>query len=111
MLPAIPSQLKRPASRTPTEVAIEETTGLLRASGLSGEADVRRYPWEMRYSRDEYLRLLSTYSENVNLDEPRRAQFLECVGEVVNEFGGSVTRPYLSVLFATRKPERAKPAP
>ncbi|HEY6393824.1 MAG TPA: class I SAM-dependent methyltransferase, partial [Candidatus Binataceae bacterium] len=73
-------------------------------SGLFGEIDVRRYCWSREYSRIEYIKLLNTYSDNLSLDEVRRKRLFDETGEIIDaEYGGRISRPYLSTLYLARK--------
>jgi len=69
------------------------------ATGLFGPVTVRQYRWSKCYSSDQYLKLLETYSDYRSLPDDRKRVLYDGVREVMNQFGGTVTRPYLTVLF------------
>ncbi len=60
---------------------------------------IRRYPWSMDYSAKEYIELLSTYSDHINLPDPQRKALIAGIADLINgEFGGKVQKHYESVL-------------
>ena len=64
----------------------------------------RFYPWERTYTKEGYLGLLSTFSDQMLIEGPdRRKQFFAAIGEIIDEFGGEVTRFYKSVLLLAQK--------
>jgi SAM-dependent methyltransferase len=67
-------------------------------AGVTGFADptVRRYPWRVDYTADEYVGLLGTLSEFRLLDEEPRGRLLRAVGEIVGEHGGRLTMPMVT---------------
>lgn len=44
------------------------------ATGLFDEVQLRRYLWEARYSADQYVALLETFSGHLAMKPPARAQ-------------------------------------
>jgi len=64
---------------------------------------VKRYSWSRACSREQYLRLLNTYSDHRNLDEERKWRLFGGIGQMIDDWGGQVIRPYLSVLYLARK--------
>jgi SAM-dependent methyltransferase len=87
-----------------TEQRIKEASNSIDASGLFEKPVVRRYPWKRSYSRDDYIRLLDTYSDHRALPEGVRDRLYGGVGRLIDEeYGGVVERPYLTVLFVARK--------
>ena len=64
---------------------------------------VRTFPWERRYSRDEWLDQLPTHSDHARLPADRLEEVLTAVGRVIDDFGGSFTMHYEAALItATR---------
>ena len=62
------------------------------------------YPWEEDYGRDEAIRLLGTYSPYLAIPEEPRASLFDALGALIDgEFGGSLTRRYLSILAVSRR--------
>ncbi|MGH8995111.1 MAG: class I SAM-dependent methyltransferase [Acidimicrobiales bacterium] len=64
---------------------------------------VRTYHWEQSYDATEAVRLLSTYSAYLAMDDDRRSALMDSLARLVDEeLGGSVSRPYLSILAVAR---------
>jgi SAM-dependent methyltransferase len=72
-------------------------------SGLFEPAVFRRYEWDQAYTRDGYLDLLLTYSNHRALPAPARAGLLDCVGALIDRYGGSITKRYLTQLWLARR--------
>jgi hypothetical protein len=61
--------------------------------------DVRLYPWSTTYSTVEALGLIATYSRFIVMDPARRAILFEHLAKIIDEeYGGELTRQYVSVL-------------
>jgi SAM-dependent methyltransferase len=65
--------------------------------------EFERWEWDATYSRAGYLDLLSTYSGHIALPEPARAGLFDCIGGLVDAYGGSVTKRYLTELRTARR--------
>ena len=72
------------------------------ASGLFGPVEVRRIPWSRSLSRDDYLRLIDTYSDHRAIEPDRRRRLFGGIGEVIDSMGGTVLQPYQAVFLHTR---------
>jgi len=87
-----------------SEVSRRTIFDQIKRLGLSMQVRVACYVWTREFTRDEYLRLLNTYSDHRSLDDERRARLFACTGDVIDkEFGAKVTRPYLSTLYLAKK--------
>ena len=97
-------ELGGPEERPSTAQRIHDISCSIEASGLFEKPFVRRYLWKRNYSRDDYLRLLDTYSDNRVLPPSVRGHLYEGVSRLIDEeYGGIVERPYLTALFVARK--------
>lgn len=97
-------ELKEPNSKPSTEEEIKATEDYINRTGLFEKVLVKQYPWSKVYNKGQYLKLLNTYSGHRNLDENRRSKLFADIGALIEEeFGGSITRPYLSVLYLAKK--------
>jgi SAM-dependent methyltransferase len=72
-------------------------------SGFFERAVVKRYPWLATYDTDQYLKLLNTHSNHRNLDEDTRQALFAAIRELIEQFGGTVDKPYVAVLYMARK--------
>ena len=66
------------------------------ASGLFRLAAERRYAWDVEYSADEYIDVISTYSENIAMPEAVRRELFERLRRRIGE--RSVRKTYLATL-------------
>lgn len=65
------------------------------------------YEWAVSYETDEYLALLGTYGDHLELDAEVRERLLGGIGAVIEEHGGSIELPYAThLLVARRTPQR-----
>jgi SAM-dependent methyltransferase len=97
-------ELGSPEERPSTAQRIEEASHSIEASGLFEKPVVRQYLWKRSYSRDDYIRLLDTYSDHRALPKGVRERLYGGVGRLIDEeYGGVVERPYLTALFVARK--------
>jgi hypothetical protein len=95
---------RAPEISEPLEERIARETQRMEQSGLFASVTVRQYPWAREYNREEYLRLVNTYSDHRTLEPGRRAALLAGIGEMIDrDFGGKVERPYVSVLYLGKK--------
>ncbi len=63
----------------------------------------KEYPWSVIYSSDEYIGLISTFSDCLSLDESVREKFLSELKSLIDvHYAGKVMKEYLTVLEAGR---------
>jgi SAM-dependent methyltransferase len=77
----------------------------LRTSGQFGELQEARISWARRYTGEEYLKLLWTFSDHRAMPEPNRSRFFEAIGRVITQMGGEVIRHYETVALLAKKGE------
>jgi SAM-dependent methyltransferase len=70
----------------------------LEASGAFGQIERRSFPWERRYTRDEWLDQLPTHSDHGTLPPEQLEALTAEVGAVINQFGGELVVHYDTVL-------------
>jgi hypothetical protein len=63
-----------------------------------------RHAWTKRYSGEEYLKLLWTFSDHRAMPEPNRSRFFEDIGRVIARMGGEVMRDYETLALLAKKP-------
>jgi ubiquinone/menaquinone biosynthesis C-methylase UbiE len=90
------------------EPVIESRARSLGEGGYFEAVEVRTYPWSARYTRQEYVGLLNTYSDHLRLSDQRRGALFEEVAEVIEQYGGYIEKPYLAVLYMARKKSAAR---
>ncbi|MBT3268523.1 class I SAM-dependent methyltransferase [Candidatus Poribacteria bacterium] len=92
-----------PGDRASAEERIAEHVDQIDRIGLFDAVAVRQYPWSRAYTAVDYVRLLNTYSGHIALPCATRRELFAGVTDIIDgEFGGSIVRPYLSVLFLAR---------
>ena len=73
-------------------------------SGLFGDVQVRRYVWELKYTADEYVALLNTFSGHIALDPEKREFLYRSVRERINARADPrVRRHWIAILNLARK--------
>ena len=71
--------------------------------GLFSSSSLHEFPWQKTYSGERYLELVRTYSDTNALPKDEQEAFLEALRSIVIEFGGEVTRRYVTRLILARK--------
>lgn len=72
-------------------------------SGCFANVEVRKFPWLTRYSTEQYLGLLNTYSDHLRLPREDRNRLFESIADVIERYGGYIEKPYLAVLYVAQK--------
>lgn len=73
-------------------------------SGLFEAVAVRHYPWNERITSERYIKLLRTFSGYLDLPDERREPLLAGLGALIDgDFGGAITKRYVTVLQLLRK--------
>jgi SAM-dependent methyltransferase len=72
--------------------------GLDAAAGFS-TVEVRSYPWEARYTRDQWLDFLATHSDHARLEPKRREELFAEVGAAIDGLGGTLPFHFQTVLI------------
>jgi SAM-dependent methyltransferase len=62
-----------------------------------------RHGWTKRYSSEEYLKLLWTFSDHRAMLEPNRSRLFEDIGRVIARMGGEVIRDYETLALLAKK--------
>ena len=94
--------VENPDTLFTAEWLIEIIKENFRVSGCFGEVTVRQYLGSETYTTEQYLKLLRTYSGHRGLDEDTRGKLFAGIREVIERFGGRVTKPSLTALFHSR---------
>ena len=72
----------------------------IRRGGLFHPAARRSWRWRRRFTADEYLELLGTYSDHLTMPPDQRHRLFASLRRVIDgSFDGAVVREYLTVLY------------
>jgi SAM-dependent methyltransferase len=92
-------------ARPADESEIPDWESEIQASGRFVYLARRCYRWDVSYSAQEYVRLLSTYSDHLSLKANAWARLSAGISElIIEQYGDCVTKSYLSILHVARKP-------
>jgi trans-aconitate methyltransferase len=80
----------------------------LRTSGQFVDIREVRTTWTRRYTGEEYIKLLWTFSDHCAMPEPNRSQFFEEIRRVISAMGGEVIRNYETLALLAKKGERKR---
>ena len=95
---------RHPNTEPSTEAAIESTTAAINRLGLFAPVAVRTYRWSRSYTAEEYIKLLNTYSDHLLLAEQKRKRLHDGIQALIeDEYGGTITKPYLTILYIAKK--------
>lgn len=90
--------------RPSTKERLEAIKTQIRRSGYFQEPILKQYTWSTRFTTEQYIRLLNTYSDHRSLEESIRKELLRQIAELIErEYSGYVSRPYLTALFLAKK--------
>lgn len=96
-----------PGFRLPESESFQPNTTALEASGLFEPPAVRKIVAERSFTTEEYLALLSTFSDHRALAEDAREGLFSCLRALLHgRFGGKVKKRYAYfLLLARRRPQ------
>jgi SAM-dependent methyltransferase len=90
---------------SPTTETLRDGRAEIEASGLFTDVTLRRFDWEIRYTADEYIRLLDTFSSNLSMAPWQRGRLY---GEIRRRLAlrpdGLLRRHWGAVLNVARRP-------
>jgi SAM-dependent methyltransferase len=96
--PDTPPNLRQQRAADIPEDAEEFTT-----SPDFGPVTSHNYEWDRTYTTDEYLDLLLTYSNHRALPTAAQTGLLTCIGSLIDSYGGSITKSYLTRLTMAQR--------
>jgi len=85
------------------EDTIEEHINYISSQNEFGELAIKAYPWQKGYSAEEYLGLLTTFSNHMTLDATRRECFFNELMPIIEQNNNKVLKHYKAVLLFCRK--------
>ncbi|MFL5926653.1 MAG: methyltransferase domain-containing protein [Gaiellaceae bacterium] len=99
----LPDDPKTAEGPPPQPDAIGDLAEEIAATDLFHNVGARRYVWDVTYTADEYIDVLSTYSGHRALDEERRRALFERIRRRIGARpGGRVRKTYLALLNVAR---------
>ena len=73
-------------------------------SGLFEVKATRKYRWDETYDAAGYLRVLNTYSGHRSLSNHARERLFQGIADLIDrQFGGSITKGYLTTLYVAHR--------
>jgi len=88
----------------PSPEQIPDEAAEIEASTLFEEIQVRRYVWEKRYTAEEYIALLNTFSGHIAMDAAKREQlYREIRHRISRRPDASVRRHWSAILHVARR--------
>lgn len=88
---------------TPFEQRQKEREQALIASQCFAQPAIKRYFWSQRYTTQQYLDLTSTQSDYLVQPKAKQRGLLDAIAIAINNSGGFIVRPYVSVLLLSKK--------
>ena len=73
------------------------------STGLFRNATLKEYSWQERYSSQDYIKLLDSFSDHRELPDSRREQLYEEVFKIIEAAGGILHKPYITALYFAQK--------
>jgi protein-L-isoaspartate O-methyltransferase len=89
--------------QTPIEVLMQKRENKMLKSGYFKNPKSKSYPWSIQYDVRQYLNLLNTQTDYLQLPQSDRQNLQRAIVEVLNAYGGSIVKPYVSALFIAQK--------
>jgi SAM-dependent methyltransferase len=86
------------------EASILQRTESIEASGFFRQVSLKRYQWEKKYTRKDYLNLLGSYADHHVMEENRKGLLFSKIAELLDRRGGFIRVPYLTVLYLAEAP-------
>ena len=84
---------------TDVRAGLDPVRGAIAAVPDFNQSTEQWFPWTRRYQRDEWLDLLSSYSEYAALDPPLRSRLFDAIRTTIDEYGGSFVMNFETVLI------------
>jgi hypothetical protein len=85
------------------EALMQKREDRLTQSGCFKDLVIKQYPWSVRYTVEQYLDLVNTQTDYRTLPLANQQDLSDAIAEILNAYGGFITKPYLSALFLAQK--------
>ena len=90
----------------PLEAQVDVYRDALQSCGEFVDVQEVRTAWTRRFSCQEYVKLLHTFSDHRALPEPNKSRFFEAIERVIRRMGGEVLRNYETLALLAQKGKR-----
>ncbi|RCW50264.1 methyltransferase domain-containing protein [Paenibacillus prosopidis] len=87
---------------SPDEV-INERLKITEQTNLFDELAVKEYRWFQEYTSEQFISFLNTHSGHRLLAEDIRESLFNEIKDVIDQYGGVISKPHLVALFLARK--------
>jgi SAM-dependent methyltransferase len=96
-----------PGASRPAPGELPDDREEIEGTGLFGDVAVRQFDWEVRYTADEYIRLLDTFSGHIDMTPWQRDRLYgEIRRRLAGRPGGRLRRHWGAVLQVARRRDR-----
>jgi len=88
----------------PPPDAVPDLRAEIEASGRFEAVEIRRHVWERRYTADEYIALLDTFSGHIAMDARKRRRLDDAIRDLLaSRADGTLRRHWLAILHVARR--------
>lgn len=94
------------AKPVPWQTTAKERKKELVDSGYFTDVVDLHFPWKQTYTTTQYIGLLTTYSDHLRLPDEQRQNLFNGITEVIDQHGGSLEKPYETVVLLGTKIKR-----
>ena len=98
----VPEWFEQPKPPDSVEQVLAGMRTALEESGRFGDIEQQHWPHSRSFGPEEYVRLVSTYSDHATIPEPRRSQLFEALAQAIRDAGGTIERQYEMTLTLAR---------
>ncbi|MBV8755971.1 MAG: class I SAM-dependent methyltransferase [Deltaproteobacteria bacterium] len=75
----------------------------IRDSGVFAPPRIHDFAWTQRYTTQQYLDLIATYSDHAVLPQANRDALFAAIAAIIDRAGGEVVIPYATLAFVARR--------
>jgi len=72
-------------------------------SGYFQDTIIREYPWEVAYTKDQFIGFLGTFGVYSRLDPSVRSDLFAKIGELIDDMGGKMNIQLMSILYLSQR--------
>jgi hypothetical protein len=83
---------------------VQATAAVIDATRVFEPVVVQTYPWTQRYTGEQYVDVLNMYSNDRSLEQEKRTRLFDAIRDLITkEYGGTVVKEHLAVLYLAKK--------